>query len=133
MSLTVSVDEEVAQCKALADILHKRYASNPPLAPFAHNADNHFYGDEERGDGRDIDSFGFRMTAVYSRESLVAVDAVDHLQMLQPKPGNHLQMLQAKNSRGSALLHGMQAAYTASWHVYSWLLFVYIINKSNKI
>ena len=55
------------------------------------------------------------------------------LQMLQPKPANHLEMLQAKNGRDSALLHGMAGICTASQQVYSWLLFVYIINKSNKI
>ena len=60
-------------------------------------------------------------------------DAVDHLQMLGPKPANHLEMLQAQNSRDSAVLHGMAGICTAPRQVYSWLLFVYIVNKSNKI
>ena len=59
--------------------------------------------------------------------------AVDPLQMLGPKPANHLEILQAQNGRDSALLHGMAGICTAPRQVYSWLLFVYIVNKSNKI
>ena len=64
---------------------------------------------------------------------VVAGDAVDHLQMLGPKPTNHLEILQAQNGRDSALLDGMGGICTAPRQVYSWLLFVYIVNKSNKI
>lgn len=89
----LTVDEEAAQCKAIAETLRKRYASDPPFALFANNTDHQVFSNDERGDGRDIESLNFRMTAAYSRASLLGPSSLYSWTPHTPSAGFDLYLL----------------------------------------